>query len=312
MSFNLENKKIFIAGHNGMVGKAITNQLLKMNLNVITQDKSNLDLLDSSQVEKFMNITKPDVVIVCAAKVGGIIANVNSPYTFLFENLSIQSNLLNSARKEEVKKLIFLGSSCIYPRNCKQPIKESYLLSDLLEKTNEAYAIAKISGIKMCQSIRRQFNLDFISVMPTNLYGPNDNFDRDNSHVIPGIIRKIYEAKKNGENTVELWGTGKPLREFLHVEDCADGIIFLLKNYSEDSHINLGSGEEISIEKLAYEIKNLMSFNGKIIFNKSFPDGTPRKFLDSSRINNLGWKPKINLSNGLKNTIDFFIKNEIK
>ena len=292
------NSKIYIAGHKGMVGSACWKLLVKNGYqNLIGHSKEKLDLTDQLAVADFFKKEKPEIVINAAAKVGGILANKNFPFDFLNENLQIQTNLINCANLYNVKKFIFLGSSCIYPKHCLQPIKEDYLLSGSLESTNDAFAIAKIAGLKLCQSIRKQLKKEFITLMPTNLYGLNDTFDIENSHVIPSMIMKFHKAKVNNLDEVLLWGTGEPLREFLHVDDLAEAILDVLKsNELSYDYYNIGSGEEISIKDLGLLIKEIVGFKGFIKWDKSKPNGTPRKFLDSSRINNLGWKAKKNLN----------------
>jgi len=292
------NSKIYIAGHKGMVGSACWKLLVKKGYqNLIGHPKEKLDLTDQLAVANFFKKEKPEIVINAAAKVGGILANKNFPFDFLNENLQIQTNLINCANLYNVKKFIFLGSSCIYPKHCLQPIKEDYLLNGSLESTNDAFAIAKIAGLKLCQSIRKQLKKEFITLMPTNLYGLNDTFDIENSHVIPSMIMKFHEAKIKNLDEVLLWGTGEPLREFLHVDDLAEAIFDVLKsNELLFDYYNIGSGEEISIKDLGLLIKEIVGFKGVIKWDKSKPNGTPRKFLDSSRINNLGWKAKKNLN----------------
>lgn len=307
--FDLTNKKIFVTGHNGMVGSSVVRKLKKENLTILVEDRKKLDLSNQKNVYEWFNLNKPDVVILCAAKVGGILANNNFPADFIYQNIMIQSNLINASFLNNVKKLLFLGSSCIYPKFADQPIKEEYLMSGNLEPTNEFYAISKISGIKMCQAYRKQFNCDFISAMPTNLYGPNDNYDLNDSHVIPALIKKFWIAKKKNQPYVSIWGTGKPRREFLHVDDCADAILHLLKNYSEIQHINIGSGSDIEISDLAFLISDLIGFRGTLNFDKSKPDGTPQKLLDISKIKKLGWEPSIDLREGLSKTIIEFEKS---
>ena len=309
MDYNLDNKKIFVAGHNGMVGKAVSKRLVSENCEILMVDKKKCNFTNEKETENWFKENKPDGVIICAARVGGILANKSYPVEFLQENLLIQTNIIKSSHKTGVEKLLFLGSSCIYPKFSQQPIREESLMSGPLEESNEWYALAKIAGIKLCQAYRKQFGSNFISVMPTNLYGPNDNYDLNDSHVIPAIIRKVHEAKKNNEDCVEVWGSGKALREFLHVEDCADGIIFLFKKYSNIEHINLGSGEEYSIEELVKLIFKTLSYRGHISFNSKKPDGTPRKLLDISRLKDMGWSHKISLENGLKSTYKDFLTN---
>ena len=307
--FNLINKKIFVAGHNGMVGSSVVRKLEEENLVVQTEEKKKLDLCNQKHVYEWFSLKKPDIVILCAAKVGGILANENYPADFIFQNIIIQSNVINASFLNNVEKLIFLGSSCIYPKHSNQPIKEEYLMNGDLEPTNQFYAISKISGIKMCQAYRKQYNCDFISAMPTNLYGPNDNYDLNNSHVIPALIKKFCIAKAEKQSSVSVWGSGTPKREFLHVDDCAAAILHLLKNYSDINHINIGSGSDIKISDLAYLISDLVGFDGNLNFDRSKPDGTPQKLLDISKIKELGWKPSIDLREGLYKTINEFKKS---
>ena len=307
-----KESRIYIAGHNGMVGSAIFRNLTKEKYNqLITIGSNDLDLRDQNQVKDFFNKTRPDYIFLSAAKVGGILANTTYCADFLYDNLMIETNIIHSAYLSGVKKLLFLGSSCIYPRLTIQPIKENQLLSGYLEPTNEPYAIAKIAGIKLCETYFKQYGCNFISVMPTNLYGPNDNYDLENSHIIPALLRKFFEAKKNHLNEVEVWGDGTPFREFLHVDDCADACIFLMNNYNSKDFINVGSGEEMSIKELASLIKRKIGFKGNIRFNTQFPNGTPRKLLDSSQINQLGWKHKTSISEGLDQTISI-LEQELK
>jgi len=296
-----KNSKIYIAGHLGMVGSAIHRQLLAEGYaNFVLRSIDELDLMNQQAVAIFFQTEKPDYVILAAAKVGGILANNTYRAQFIYENLMIQNNIIHQSYLNGVKKLLFLGSSCIYPKLAPQPLKEEYLLTGLLEETNEPYAIAKIAGIKMCEAYRDQYGCNFISVMPTNLYGPNDNFDLKNSHVLPALIRKMHEAKINNAPFVEIWGTGTPLREFLYVEDMADACIYLLKNYNERQFVNIGCGEDISIKELALLVKKIVGFPGELQFDSSKPDGTPRKLLDVSRLNATGWKPKISLEEGIR------------
>jgi GDP-L-fucose synthase len=302
--------KIWVAGHKGMVGSAIVRKLSELGYtNIITKDKSELDLLNQSVVESFFNSEKPEYVFLAAAKVGGIKANNERKGDFIYQNLMIQSNVINSSYKFGVKKLLFLGSSCIYPKLCPQPIREEYLLSGELESTNDAYAIAKIAGIKMCQSYNSQWGTNFISAMPTNLYGSNDNYDLETSHVLPALIRKFHEAKVEGKSVVEIWGTGTPKREFLFVDDLADACVFLMKDYSNSEIINIGTGEDITIMDLAQLISKIVGFNGEIYFNISMPDGTPRKLLDVSKLTHLGWKYKTSLNQGIEKTYQNFKDN---
>ena len=314
--------KIFIAGHLGMVGSAIHNLLkVKGYENILVASRKDLDLRTFSEVEKWFQSNKPDVVIIAAAKVGGIMANFKYPAEFILDNLKIQTNIIEIAYKFQVKKLLFLGSSCIYPKFAEQPIKEESLLSGFLEPTNEFYALAKITGIKLCNALRKQYGFDAISLMPTNLYGPGDNYSLENGHVIPALIKKFHLAKIS-KKSVLCWGSGNPMREFLHVNDLANAILFVLENIqikNNDifldsngeslSFLNVGSGEEISIKELAKKISSVVDFRGDILWDKSKPDGTPRKLLDISRIQKLGWKSKINLEDGLKVTYDDFKKN---
>ena len=307
----MKNKKIFVAGSFGMVGRSIVTALKKNNYkNIIIKPRNELDLTKYNEVNEFFNYVKPEIVINAAAKVGGIIANSQSPYEFLFQNLQIQNNLIDLSFKNDIEKFIFLGSSCIYPKYSEQPIKEEYLLSGYLEKTNESYAIAKIAGLKLCEALKNQYGKKYISIMPCNLYGPYDNFDLITSHVLPAMIRKFHEAKDKKSDLV-LWGTGKPLREFLHVEDLADAIVFSLENELNDSIYNVGFGSDISIKDLANKIKNIIGFKGKIIWDSTKPDGTPRKIMDSSKFSNYGWKPKISLLDGIKNTYNWYLKNKV-
>lgn len=298
-----KQNKIYIAGHRGMVGSAIWRALeAKGYSNLIGRTSAEFDLRRQADVEAFFETEKPDVVVLAAAKVGGILANNTYRADFLYDNLAIQNHIIHSAWKTNVKKLLFLGSSCIYPKMAEQPLKEESLLTGLLEQTNEPYAIAKIAGIKMCESFRRQYGCNFISAMPTNLYGPNDNYDLKNSHVLPALIRKMHEAKVNGASEVEIWGTGSPLREFLHVDDLADACVFLLENYHEELFVNVGYGDDISIKDLALLVKKVVGFDGELRFDTSKPDGTPRKLMDSSRLRSLGWKPSITLEQGINKT----------
>lgn len=307
------DSKIYVAGHRGLVGSAIVRNLKERGYtNIIFRTHSELDLRDKNEVDLFFKEEKPEYVFLAAAKVGGIVANNTYPADFILENLEIQNNVISLAYKYNVKKLMFLGSSCIYPRDCPQPIKEEYLLSGYLEITNEAYALAKISGLKMCQYFNKQYRTNFISVMPTNLYGPYDNFDLETSHVMPALIRKFHEAKKNNKEYVEVWGTGKPLREFLYSDDMADACIYLMNNYNGNEFFNIGTGREISIRELAYLIKEVVSFEGDIVFDESKPDGTPRKLLDVSKLNNIGWKYKMELVDGIREAYNWYINNIIE
>ena len=304
---------IYVAGHKGLVGSAIVRELLFQGYdNLLLREHGELDLTNQVMVDEFFRMSKPKYVFLAAAKVGGIKANNDSPGDFYYINSMIQNNVIHSSYKYGVEKLLFLGSSCIYPKMCPQPIKEEYLLTGPLEETNEAYAIAKISGLKMCQYYRRQYGASFISAMPTNLYGPNDNFDLETSHVLPALIRKFHEAKASNNKEVEIWGTGTPRREFLYVDDLANALIFLMNNYNEESHINVGTGEDISISDLALLIKEIIGYKGTIVYDESKPDGTPRKLLDVSRINNLGWRNEWSMLNGIQEAYEGYLKNFIK
>lgn len=317
------NSKIFVAGHNGLVGTAITKALLsKGYTNLLLKTKSELDLTDTLKVENFFQKEKPEYVFLAAAKVGGIVANNTYRADFIYQNLTIQNNIIYSAYKNKVKKLLFLGSSCIYPKNSPQPMKEEYLLTDTLEYTNEPYAIAKIAGLKMCEAFNLQYGCNFVSVMPTNLYGENDNFDLNTSHVLPALIRKFYEAKINGSTSVVVWGSGKPRREFLHSSDMAEACIYVMENIDfnklsngneiRNTHINIGYGSDVSIAELASLIKNIVGFDGEIIYDNSKPDGTYQKLLDTSKLNALGWKPKIKLEEGIKKVFEWYVNQESK
>ena len=298
---------IFVAGHRGMVGSAIVRKLqVEGYNNLVLRASSELDLRNQVAVENFFAKEKPQYVFLAAAKVGGILANNIYRADFLYENLMIESNVIHQSYVHKVKKLLFLGSSCIYPKMAPQPLKEEYLLSGFLEETNEPYSIAKIAGIKLCENYRRQYGCDFISAMPTNLYGPNDNYDLTNSHVLPALIRKFHEAKEQGKEFVEVWGTGSPLREFLHVDDLAEACLFLMNNYSEIGFINAGSSTEITIKELANLIKEIVGYNGKINWDNTKPDGTPRKLLDVSRINQLGWTAQISLQEGIEDVYKWY------
>jgi GDP-L-fucose synthase len=307
-----KKSKIYVAGHLGLVGSSITRKLrLKGYKNLIFRTKDELDLQNQLSVAKFFKKEKPDYVFLAAARVGGIKANEDFPADFIFQNLSIQNNIIHNSYLAGVKKLLFLGSSCIYPRDCKQPIREEYFMTGPLEKTNEPYAIAKIAGIKMCEAYNKQYGTKFISVMPTNLYGPNDNFNPDSSHVLPALIQRFHEAKTKNKKEAAVWGTGKPKREFLYVDDLADALVFLMNNYDKNEIINIGTGEDISIKDLAKKIKEIIGFSGKIIFDETKPDGTPRKLLDVSKLHKVGWKHKAPLEKGIEITYKWFLKNKI-
>lgn len=292
-----------------MVGSAILRGLSDKGFkNLLAPSSSELDARDTNKVEAFLQENRPDVMVIAAARVGGILANNSYPADFIYDNLMIEANLINGAHKYEAQKLLFLGSTCIYPKLAPQPLKEEYLLTGPLEPTNEWYAVAKIAGIKMCQAYRIQHGRNFISAMPTNLYGTNDNFDLEKSHVLPALIRKFHEAKLAGSDSVEIWGSGKPLREFLHVDDCADACIFLLENYSEPEIVNIGFGSDLSILELSQLVKQTVGFEGELVFDSSKPDGTPRKLVDVSKINGLGWKASISLEDGIKNTYEWYLR----
>ena len=304
-----KTSKIYISGHLGMVGASCWKKFIDSGYkNLIGLRSSELDLKNQKKVNDVIKNEKPDVIVNAAAKVGGIVANNNYPYQFLMDNMLIQNNLVNAAFKNNIKKFVFLGSSCIYPKFSKQPIKEEYLLTDMLEPTNQWYAIAKISGVKLIEALRIQYNKDYVALMPTNLYGPNDNFDLNTSHVLPAMIRKFHYAKVNNDD-VTLWGTGSPLREFLHVDDLSSAVLFAVENKLPDYLYNVGSGKDISIKNLASTIKNIIRYEGKILWDKSKPDGTPKKLMDSSKLISLGWMPKINLHDGVVSTYDWFLKN---
>jgi GDP-L-fucose synthase len=299
------DKKIWVAGHNGMVGSAIVRQLGGRKSTILTSERS-LDLRDQAATRDWIQKEKPELVIVAAARVGGILANDSRPAEFIYDNIQIAANIIHACAEAGTEKLLFLGSSCVYPRNAPQPMAETELLTGPLEPTNEWYAIAKIAGIKLCQAYRKQYCCDFISVMPTNLYGPNDNYDLQGSHVLPALIRKMHEAKMAQRETVEIWGSGKPKREFLHVDDLADACLFLLAEYSDAMPINVGSGDEVTITELAQIVAQVVGFEGRLVFDASKPDGTPRKLLDTSRLAGMGWKPKIKLVDGIKATYNEF------
>jgi GDP-L-fucose synthase len=304
--------KIYIAGHRGMVGSAIVRRLQKDGfINIVTRGSKELDLKEQGAVRDFFRQEKPDHVVLAAAKVGGINANNIYRAQFLYENLMIESNVIHASYESGVKKLLFLGSSCIYPKLAPQPLKEESLLTGLLEQTNEPYAIAKIAGIKLAESYRRQYGCNYISAMPTNLYGPNDNYDLNNSHVLPALIRKFHTAKTTGAKSVEVWGTGSPRREFLHVDDLADACFFLLQNYDEELFVNIGTGEDLTIKELAEMIKEIVGFTGELVWNTDKPDGTPRKLMDVSRLHNMGWKHRIGLREGIASVYAEFAKSEL-
>lgn len=305
-----KDSKIYVAGHRGLVGSAIVRNLeAKGYTNIIYRTHKELDLTNQADVQDFFKEEQPEYVILAAAKVGGIHANNTYPADFIYGNLMIQNNVIKAAHDYNVKKLLFLGSTCIYPKMAPQPIREEYLLTGALEETNEAYAVAKIAGLEMCKFFKRQYGDNFISCMPTNLYGPNDNFDLKSSHVLPALIRKFHEAKVNGSDTVEVWGTGTPLREFIYVDDMADACVFLMENYDGEQHVNIGTGEEVSIRQLAETVKEVVGFEGELVFNTDMPDGTPRKLTTVDKLHGLGWKHKVSLNEGIKLAYTWFLEN---
>lgn len=305
-----KSSKIYIAGHRGLVGSALVRNLESKGFtNIIKRTSKELDLRNQQAVQEFFKQERPEYVILAAAKVGGIHANNTYPADFIYDNLMIQNNVIKAAHDFKVKKLLFLGSTCIYPKLAPQPIKEEYLLTGALEETNEAYAVAKIAGLEMCKFFKRQYGDNFISCMPTNLYGPNDNFDLQSSHVLPALIRKFHEAKVNHQPTVEVWGTGTPLREFIYVDDMADACIFLMENYDGEQHVNIGTGEEVSIRQLAETVKEVVGFEGDLIFNTNMPDGTPRKLTTVDKLHALGWKHKVSLKDGVQLAYDWYLQN---
>lgn len=307
-----KDSKIYVAGHRGLVGSAIVRMLNNKGYNnIVSRTSKELDLRDKYAVDSFFAEEKPEIVFLAAAKVGGIVANNEYPADFIRDNLLIQTNIIDAAYRNKVEKLLFLGSTCIYPKMAKQPLKEEYLLTGLLEPTNEPYAIAKIAGIKMCESYNRQYGTQYISVMPTNLYGENDNFDLHTSHVLPALIRKFHEAKENNAAFVEVWGTGTPMREFLYADDLADACIYLMNNYTGNEIVNIGVGEDIAIKDLAETIKEVVGFTGEIKFDTTKPDGTPRKLVDVTKLNSLGWKATTSLDEGLKKAYQWFLENEL-
>lgn len=295
------NSKIYVAGHRGMVGSAIVKDLQERGFtNIVTRTSTELNLIDQKAVADFFEAEKPEYVFLAAAKVGGIVANNQYKADFIYQNIMIQSNVIHQSYKADVKKLMFLGSTCIYPKLAPQPLKEEYLLTGLLEETNDAYAIAKIAGIKMCDAYRDQYGCNFISVMPTNLYGFNDNYDLQNSHVLPALLRKFHEAKETGQQSVTVWGTGTPLREFLHASDMANACVYLMQHYHDKGFVNIGTGKEITIKDLAFLIKDIVGYDGAVVFDASKPDGTPRKLTDTTKLNGLGWKHSIELEDGIR------------
>nr|WP_204347212.1 GDP-L-fucose synthase [Rhizobium laguerreae] len=304
----MSNKKIWVAGHRGMVGSALVRRLQSEECNVITATRREVDLKRQDEVEKFVGATRPDAIILAAAKVGGILANDTLPADFLYDNLIIEANIFEAAHRNDVGRLLFLGSSCIYPKFAPQPISEDSLLTGPLEPTNEWYALAKISGIKLAEAYRRQHGRDYISAMPTNLYGPGDNFDLQSSHVLPALIRKAHLAKLSGASEITVWGTGTPRREFLHVDDCADALVFLLKNYSGAQHVNVGSGEDIEIIELTRLVCRVVGYEGRIVHDLSKPDGTPRKLMSNQKLREMSWKPHISLEDGIRATYAWFLE----
>jgi GDP-L-fucose synthase len=309
-AFTLAGRRVWVAGHRGMVGSALCRRLAGEDCTVLTVERRELDLRDGAGVDRWLEASRPDAVFLAAAKVGGILANDSRPAEFLYDNLAIEANIIHAAWTQGVAKLLFLGSSCIYPKLAPQPIAESALLTGPLEPTNQWYAIAKIAGIMLCQAYRRQYGCDFISAMPTNLYGTGDNFDLRSSHVVPALMRKVHEAKLGGADTVSVWGSGTPLREFLHVDDLADALVFLMKTYSDEGHVNVGSGEEIAIRDLARLLAEVVGYRGRFAFDTSLPDGTPRKLLDSGRLRQLGWSAKIGLRQGLASTYRWYLAQQ--
>ncbi|MCC6736315.1 MAG: GDP-L-fucose synthase [Bauldia sp.] len=304
--FDLAGRRVYVAGHRGMVGSALVRRLAREGCTILVASREELDLLDQAAVRTWMHAARPDVVFLAAAKVGGILANDREPAGFLHDNLVIETNLIGAAHETGVRKLLFLGSSCIYPKFAEQPITEEALLTGALEPTNQWYAIAKIAGLKLAEAHRRQFGDDFISAMPTNLYGPNDNFDLETSHVLPALIRKFHDARAHGDDRVTLWGTGTPRREFLHVDDCADALVFLMKTYSAPGHINVGTGTDVTIRELADMVAEVTGFTGRIELDRSRPDGTPRKLMSAARLAALGWQPTIGLREGIAATYEWF------
>ncbi|AZO73941.1 MAG: GDP-L-fucose synthase [Mesorhizobium sp.] len=308
-TFDLKGKRVFVAGHRGMVGSALVRRLAREDCEVLTVARGELDLLDQAGVRRWMGEHRPDAMVMAAAKVGGILANDSLPVDFLYENLVVETNVIEAAFRSEVRKLLFLGSSCIYPKLAPQPIPEDALLTGPLEPTNEWYAVAKIAGIKLCQAYRRQHGVDYISAMPTNLYGPGDNFDLASSHVVPALLRKAHEAKRAGGRTIAVWGSGRPMREFLHVDDAADALVWLLTHYSGEGHVNVGSGEDVTIAELARTIVSVVGADAEITFDPTKPDGAPRKLMDVSRLFATGWRPRYSLREGLEQTYQWFLEH---
>ncbi|SEQ32639.1 GDP-L-fucose synthase [Devosia sp. YR412] len=309
MTYDLNGKRVWVAGHRGMVGGAVVRRLAGEGCEVITAGRDVVDLMRQAEVEAFLGDAKPDAIVMAAAKVGGILANDTRPAEFLYDNLMIEANIVGAAHANDVEKFLFLGSSCIYPKYADQPITEDSLLTGSLEPTNEWYAIAKIAGIKLAQAYRKQYGRDYISAMPTNLYGPGDNFDLTSSHVMPAIIRKAHEAKVSGASSITVWGTGTPRREFLHADDCADALVFLLKNYSGHEHVNVGSGEDVTILELTQIVCDVVGFTGEIVHDLSKPDGTPRKLMSADKLRGMGWKPRVALEEGITETYQWFLEH---
>ncbi|WP_395449742.1 GDP-L-fucose synthase family protein [Aminobacter sp. UC22_36] len=311
MLYPLAGKRVWVAGHRGMVGAALVRRLAQEDCEIITAGRDTVDLTRQAEVEAWLGETRPQAVLLAAAKVGGILANATYPAAFLYENLAIETNIIHAAHLVGVEKLLFLGSSCIYPKFAAQPISEDSLLTGALEPTNEWYAIAKIAGLKLAEAYRKQHGVDFISAMPTNLYGPGDNFDLTSSHVLPALIRKAHEAKLSGAAELTIWGSGTPRREFLHVDDAADALVFLLKSYSGDQHVNVGSGTDVTILELAETVARVVGFTGRIVLDTSKPDGTPRKLMSGDKLARLGWQPRIELESGIRATYDWFVNNKL-
>ena len=312
MTYELRGKRIWVAGHKGMVGSAVMRRLASEGCTVITADRSTVDLKRQEQVEAYLRTERPDAIVMAAAKVGGILANNTYPADFLYDNLMIEANIIQAAHEVGVEKFLFLGSSCIYPKLADQPIVEDALLTGPLEETNEWYAVAKIAGIKLAQAYRKQYGHDYISAMPTNLYGPGDNFDLNSSHVMPAIIRKAHEAKLSGAKEIVVWGTGTPMREFLHCDDCADALVFLLKTYSGHEHVNVGSGTDVTILELTQLVCKIVGFEGEIVHDLSKPDGTPRKLMSADKLRAMGWAPIISLEDGIKSTYGWFLEKALQ
>ena len=308
---DLSGKRVWVAGHRGMVGGAIVRRLAKEGCDIVTADRATLDLIDQAAVRQWLDTTRPDVIFMAAAKVGGILANNDYPVDFLYQNLVIETNVIDAAHRADVNDMLFLGSSCIYPKFAPQPIREDSLLTGPLEPTNEWYAVAKIAGVKLAQAYRRQYGRNYISAMPTNLYGPGDNFHPQSSHVLPALIRKAHEAKRADAASITIWGTGTPRREFLHVDDCADACVHLMKIYSDEEHVNVGSGDDLTIYQLAQMVCDVVGFTGKIVRDTEKPDGTPRKLMAADKIRALGWSPRIALHDGISSTYRWFLENAL-